>query len=93
MELSSTGQMTPKMIAASSIGVPMLNTNRNTGTRAGGGTARAKWTTGSVRSASSGSRPIATPSAMPATAPMAQPASIRPRLGSRLAVASGVSHR
>lgn len=90
---SSTGQMTPKTMAATSIGVPILNTNRKTGTRAGAGTARPKWTIGSARSASSLMRPIATPTAMPTALAAAQPPSIRPRLGSRFAVASLVSHR
>jgi hypothetical protein len=47
--LISTGQTALNTIDASCIGVPKSNTTTNTGTSAGGGTARANWSTGSHR--------------------------------------------
>ena len=90
---SSTGQITPKMIAATSIGVPILNTKRKTGTSIGGRDRPAEvhqrlGELGQHRQPAD--RDAERDAAMLAAA---QPPSMRPRLGSRFPVASEVSHR
>jgi hypothetical protein len=88
--LISTGHTALKTIDASCIGVPKSKTTTKTGTRAGGGIARANWSTGLQSAYVRRERPTAMPRAIPATAAIAKPVAMRPRLGRMLSTASAV---